>query len=306
MFDFRYHLVSLAAVFIALAVGILLGAAISGKLGDAENALIKDRVQSMSDQLTQERVRSDIIERRSEAAQELLTDAYPALMANRLEGKGFAVLFLGPVDGSVRSALERALADADAGSPVRLVALDTPVDPQELDSALQGDELLARYAEGGDDFGSLGEALGRDLIEGNDTPLWTALSSRLIAERSGTTSIPVDGAIVVQTWHEPDSEGDADQQSRTRATESLFEGLMRGLESTSLPVVGVQTTSAEGDLALFRQQGVSSVDDVDTLAGRLALALLLQGAQPGHYGVKDSATDGVAPPIEPVTTTTGG
>jgi hypothetical protein len=306
MFDFRYHLVSLAAVFIALAVGILLGAAISGKLGDAENALMKDRVKSMSDQLTQERARSDIIERRSEAAEELLTDAYPALMANRLEGKGFAVLFLGPVDGSVRSALERALADADAGSPVRLVALDTPVDPQELDSALQGDELLARYAEGGDDFGSLGEALGRDLIEGNDTPLWTALSSRLIAERSGTTSIPVDGAIVVQTWHEPDSEGDADQQSGTRATESLFEGLMRGLESTSLPVVGVQTTSAEGDLALFRQQGVSSVDDVDTLAGRLALALLLQGAQPGHYGVKDSATDGVAPPIEPVTTTTGG
>jgi hypothetical protein len=216
------------------------------------------------------------------------------------------VLSLGPGDGSVRSVLERALADADAGSPVRLVALDTPVDPQELDSALQGDELLARYAEGGDDFGSLGEALGRDLIEGNDTPLWTALSSRLIAERSGTTSIPVDGAVVVQTWHEPDSEGDADQQSRTRATESLFEGLMRGLESTSLPVVGVQTTSAEGDLALFRQQGVSSVDDVDTLAGRLALALLLQGAQPGHYGVKDSATDGVAPPIEPVTTTTGG
>ena len=306
MFDFRYHLVSLAAVFIALAVGILLGAAISGKLGDAENALMKDRVKSMSDQLTQERNRSDIIERRSEAAQELLADAYPALMANRLAEKGFAVLFLGPVDSSVRSALERALADADASSPVRLVALDSPVDPQELDSALQGDELLAQYAEGGDDFGALGEALGRDLIEGAGTPLWTTLSSRLIEERSGTTSTPVDGAIVVQTWHEPDSPGDADQQRRTRATESLFEGLLRGLEGTSLPVVGVQNTGAEADLALFRQQGVSSVDDVDTLAGRLALALLLQGAQPGHYGVKDSATDGVAPPIEPVPTTTGG
>jgi Copper transport outer membrane protein, MctB len=306
MFDFRYHLVSLAAVFIALAVGILLGAAISGKLGDAENALMKDRVKSVSDQLAQERSRSDIIERRSEAAQELLTDAYPALMANRLAEKGFAVLFLGPVDGSVRSAVERALADADAGSPVRLVALDSPVDPQELDSALQGDELLAQYAEGGDDFGALGEALGRDLIEGAGTPLWTTLSSSLIEERSGTTSTPVDGAIVVETWHEPDPPGDADQQSRTRATESLFEGLIRGLESTSLPVVGVQTTGAETDLALFRQPGVSSVDDVDTLAGRLALALLLEGAQQGHYGVKDSATNGVVPPIEPVTTTTGG
>jgi hypothetical protein len=306
MFDFRYHLVSLAAVFIALAVGILLGAAISGKLGDAEDALMKARVKSVSDQLAQERSRADIIERRGEAAQELLGDAYPALMANRLQGKGLAVLFLGPVDSSVRSAVERTLADADAGSPVRLIALDTPVDPQDLDAALQGDEQLARYAEGGDDFGALGEALGRDLIEGGGTPLWTTLSSRLVEERSGTTSTPVDGAVVVQTWHEPDSAGDAEQESRTRATASLFEGLVRGLEGTSLPVVGVQTTGAEADLALFRQQGVSSVDDVDTLAGRLALALLLQGAQPGHYGVKDSATDGVAPPIEPVTTTNSG
>jgi copper transport outer membrane protein MctB len=306
MFDFRYHLVSLAAVFIALAVGILLGAAISGKLGDAEDALMKARVKSVSDQLAQERSRADIIERRGEAAQELLGDAYPALMANRLQGKGLAVLFLGPVDSSVRSAVERTLADADAGSPVRLIALDSPVDPQDLDAALQGDEQLARYAEGGDDFGALGEALGRDLIEGGGTPLWTTLSSRLVEERSGTTSTPVDGAVVVQTWHEPDSAGDAEQESRTRATASLFEGLVRGLEGTSLPVVGVQTTGAEADLALFRQQGVSSVDDVDTLAGRLALALLLQGAQPGHYGVKDSATDGVAPPIEPVTTTNSG
>jgi hypothetical protein len=306
MFDFRYHLVSLAAVFIALAVGILLGAAISGKLGDAEDALMKDRLASLNDQLAQERARSDLVEHRSDAAQELLSGAYPALMDGKLEGKGFTVLFLGPVDGGVRSAVERTLSDAGAGSPVRLIALDTPIDPEELDSTLNGDDQLARYAQGGGDFGDLGDALGRDLIEGDGTPLWTSLSSSLVEERSGTTSSPVDGAVVVQTWKPPETEGDADQKSQTDATQSLFEGLVRGLEDSGVPVVGVQTTSAEDDLALFRQQGVSSVDDVDALAGRLALALLLAGGQPGHYGVKDSATDGVAPPIESVPTTTSG
>jgi hypothetical protein len=306
MFDFRYHVVSLAAVFVALAVGILLGAAISGKLGDAENSLSKARFDALNDQLAQEQTRSDLVERRSEAAEELLTGAYPTLMENRLEGQDYAVLFLGPVDGGVKSATERTLTDAGSGSPARLVALDTPIDPEDLDSALAGDEQLARYAQGEGDFGDLGEALGQDLVKGEGTPLWTSLSSRLVEERSGTTSSEVDGVVVAQTW-QPSEDADADQQAKDDATQSLFEGLVRGLESMGVPVVGVQSTSAPNEeLTLFRQQGVSSVDDVDALPGRLALALLLAGAESGHYGVKDSATDGVAPPVEPVPTTTGG
>jgi Copper transport outer membrane protein, MctB len=308
MFTFRYHLVSLAAVFVALAVGILIGAAISGKLSEAEDRLTQDRIQSLNDQLQAERGRSDIIERRSEAADELVSAAYPTLMQDRLEGRGFAILFVGPVDSGVRSAVERTLADAGAGGPVRLVALDTPVDPTELDAALEGDEQLVKYAESGDDFGDLGEALGRELVEGKGTPLWSALSSELIEERSGSTSVDVDGAVVIRSWA-PSEDTDGDEDAKTQSTESLFAGLMSGLDGTGLPVVGVEATTATGAdsaLAEYRREGLSTVDDIDTVAGRLALALLLAGGQPGHYGVKDSAPDGVVPPIEPVTTTTGG
>ena len=306
MFTFRYHLVSLAAVFVALAVGILLGAAISGKLSQAEDKLTQDRIDSLSDQLATERARSDIVERRSAAADELVTAAYPALMQDRLEGRGFAVLFLGPVDSGIRSAVERTLADAGAGSPVRLVALDTPIDPTSLDDALQGDEQLAKYAEGGDDFGDLGEALGRELVEGNGTPLWSALSSELIEERFGSTSAEVDGVVVVRSWIASE-DGGAEEDAAAKSTRTLFDGLMSGLDGAGLPVVGVETTTAtDSAVSDYRRAGASTVDDIDTVTGRLALALLLAGGPPGHYGVKDSASDGVVPPIEPVTTTTGG
>ena len=49
MFDLRYHLASLAAVFIALAVGILLGVAISGKLSAADNRFAHDRIDQLED-----------------------------------------------------------------------------------------------------------------------------------------------------------------------------------------------------------------------------------------------------------------
>ena len=67
MFDLRYHLASLAAVFIALAVGILLGVAISGKLSAADNRFAHDRIDQLSDQLQQANSRSDIIERAQHA-----------------------------------------------------------------------------------------------------------------------------------------------------------------------------------------------------------------------------------------------
>jgi hypothetical protein len=80
------------------------------------------------------------------------------------------------------------------------------------------------------------------------------------------------------------------------------------MSKTGVPVVGVETTSTtDSAVDVYSREGVSSVDDVDTMFGRLTLALLLAGGQPGHYGLSESASDGVTPPIEPVaTTTTGG
>jgi hypothetical protein len=80
-----------------------------------------------------------------------------------------------------------------------------------------------------------------------------------------------------------------------------MEGLVRGLDDADIPIVGV--SASEDDPAMidfYRDQGISSVDDVDEPAGRLALALLLGGADPGHYGLDEDA-DGIVPPFDPVT-----
>lgn len=302
MFDFRYHLASLAAVFIALAVGILVGAAISGKLGQAEDALTKEKIQSLNDRLSVLQSQKQSVERRSQAATQVLDAAYPALMDQRLAGRGFAILFVGPVNGDMRSSVERTLVDANSGSPVRLLAIDTPIDPGSLDDRLRASEDLAHFAQGGEDFGDLGQTLGRELVDGSAAPTWNMLSGELVQERSGASSPRVDGIVVVRSWTPDES-----AKPETQATESLFEGLLAGMQKTGVPVVGVESTSTtDGAVDVYGRAGVSSVDDVDTVFGRLTLALLLAGGRPGHYGLKDSASDGIAPPIEPVPTTTGG
>ena len=299
MFTWRYHVASLAAVFLALAVGVLLGVAVSGKVSDATESLDAAREDRLRQDLQEANQSLDLADRRREAAEALIQSAYPALMDRRLEGRRFTVVFLGPVQGDMRTAIERTLADAGSGSPAQLIAIDTPIDAQELDDALNGDEELATYANQGEDFTELGEALGREVFVAEETALWSSLTRQLVEERAGTASLAIEGAVIVRSWQPPSGASDEE----TRATETLLDGLMEGLKNTGFPVVGVESLSALGEesrIALYTDRGISSVDNLDTLAGRLALAVLLAGGQPGHYGLKDSATDGVAPPIEPV------
>ncbi|HET6696754.1 MAG TPA: copper transporter [Gaiellaceae bacterium] len=305
MFGLRYHVASLAAVFVALAVGILLGVAVSGRVTDASEGLEEENLRNDNQRLQQDleaaRAAEDAANQRGEGSEELLARAYPALMSGRLEGENVAMIFLGPSDGSARAEVERTLADADGGSPARVVALNVPVDGADLDATLESDELLASYAGDDGDFSELGAELGRELAESGETPLWDALSTHLVEEQEGPEAPAVDSAVVVLTWLPPDdATGDGDAAAEAEATSSLMEGLVRGLDDAGIPIVGVSATEDDpAKIDFYRDQGISSVDDVDEPAGRLALALLLGGADPGHYGLDEEA-DGIVPPFDPV------
>jgi hypothetical protein len=304
MFGLRYHVASLAAVFVALAVGILLGVAVSGKVTDAGEGIelqnLKDDIENLQSELDAARAAEQAATERGQGAEELFASAYQTLMDGRLDGKNVALVFLGPADGSVRADVEGTLVDAGAGAPSRVVALDVPVDPAELTAALEGDEVLAGYADDEGDFSDLGRDLGREMVEDGET-LWTMLQSQLVEEQSGSAAAPIDAAVVVSTWQPPDAADDEGSAAETEATASLLEGVVSGLNGAGIPVVGAaESEDPAAILEGYRDQGISSVDAVDDSAGRLALALLLAGAEPGHYGLRNDATDGVIPPIEPL------
>jgi hypothetical protein len=85
-----------------------------------------------------------------------------------------------------------------------------------------------------------------------------------------------------------------------------MDGIVSGLDETNVPIVGVAgLDDPRSVIDFYKDRGLSSVDDIDAREGRLALALLLAGAQPGQYGLGSRATDGVVPPIDPVTTEGG-
>lgn len=294
MFDFRYYTASIAAIFLMLAIGILLGVGISGSgfVSDAERTRLNGDIAELREQLDAATAAADDLELRQQAAQDFVESAYPVLVENRLRGKSIAVLVLGSVDQSV-GFVSRAIANAD-GRLARMRAVTLPLRLEAVEAALSSRAELGGYV-GDEELGNLGRDLGRELAAGGETPLWDALAGEIVEEQSGGLSEPVDGVVVIRPA-EPQQGGSS----------RFLAGLYEGLGSTGEPVVGVEPTRVDQSaIPVFQRHRLSTVDGIDSELGRLALVLLLGDADPGDYGVRDTADDGILPPIEPLPAPSG-
>jgi Copper transport outer membrane protein, MctB len=291
MFDLRYHVASLAAVFLALVIGILVGVGISsgGFVSKGERSLLNRKIDELQRSLDVARARTGDLSRAQRAAATYVEESYPMLMADRLATRRVALVFVGPVDAAVRDLVERTLVDGGAGATLRMRALRVPVDTDALGGLFDGRPALARYGRP-DAARELGRRLAQELVRGGRAPVWRLLSPQLVAERSGNEGLPADAVVVARSV--------TPQQG---PTSRLLRGFYEGLAASGVPAVGVETSqAAKTAVDAFDKAGLSSVDFVDTEVGRLALALLLAGGRPGSYGLKQTATDGILPPIEAV------
>jgi hypothetical protein len=285
LLDFRYHAISLAAVFFALILGIVIGVGISGRgfVDKSERRKLENRIDRLQTRLDEVTASNDELRAQERAGDAFMADAYPVLVDGRLDGKRIAIVVIGESAGAAGGAVNRALDDADA-TIERYRALKLPVTTASVRRAVSGLPGFRALPDAG-------REVAQEWVTGGKTPVADALTPVLVEEQRGAGGKPVDGVVVVP--------GAA---VRGEATERFLDGLYDGLGSGGVPVVAVEETRAEPSAVPSFQahSGFSTVDDVDTPAGRLALALLLAGAPPGDYGVKGTASAPL-PKIEPIT-----
>lgn len=282
MFDFRYHALSLAAVFIALMVGLLLGVAIGDKeLVSSARSDLRDSLRADVRQADQER---DEANERLREQEQFADAAYPILTRGQLRGRRIGLVLLG--DDEEAPAMVRKLLEP-AGADLSLVAVVREnVELQALADRSRG----TRYAGIAQDptlLDDLGKRVGIQLVLGGR--LVGQLRTTLLQTLSGDIG-DLDGVVVLRPAKKP-----ADKQTADRL-DDLQDGIARGLVATGVKVVGVERRDSDpSNIGWFRDRELSSVDNVDEQAGRAALVFVLAGAQ-GAYGRGDEAQD-LLPPV---------
>lgn len=280
MLDFRYHALSLVAVFLALAIGILLGVTI----GDS---LVSDAEQSLRGGL-----RADVEDARAEARRargeiasrdRMLDQIYPDLVAGRLNGARVAIVSWGPLPEDV----ERGVRDAIGKGGGRVDSVSVFDRPLTLLAQASGSSFDPDRAAD-EELRALGRRLARSLLDGG----------QLVRELRDASPDDFGGryrradAVVFYERPEPADGrgGDAgDQERADDRTRTLESALLDEFYQRTIAVVGVETSDAEpSQIPRYKSLKISSSDSVDVPGGRIALVFALAGAE-GSFGLKATA-----------------
>lgn len=268
MYNLRYHVASLVAVFVALSVGLVLGGVV------AERTSVSGRVESLIQQLqtrfdglTQENA---ALKRSLEQERSFGQAAAAALSRNALSGRRILIVVnAGRADGldAARAAIDQ------AGGTVGVLMLEKP--RAGLDTAVPL-ELGAGTAAGGSALEAVARSVADELTAAGSRPVLDALVDSGAVSLRGVAT-PVDGCVVMAaaSGGEPDAFAIA---------------LGSALSSRGIRCVGVESSVRDtGVAAAAADAGLSAVDHVDMPAGSLSLVWCLGGKAEGWYGVKKGA-----------------
>jgi hypothetical protein len=271
----RYHATSLIAIFLALAIGVVIGAALGG---DTLNSTRRNLEQSLTGNLEDARNRAEDLSTELGHANEFADEVYPVLVRDDLRGMRIGVVAIGGLPGEISGAIEDALGPAGG----RLVAVGVVREPVDL-QALADDLSKTRFVgldRDPDTQTEFGTGVGRQLVFGGN--LLERVRGHLFSRASGNFGA-LDGVIVVRD--QPQDMGSVQRSTAGR----LESALLSGLTATRTAAVGVEASDAEpSSVSFFQGNDLASVDDVDLSAGKLATVLALLGAE-GSFGVKGSA-----------------
>jgi hypothetical protein len=280
MLDFRYHALSLVAVFLALAIGIVLGVTIG-------NSLLTDAERSLRGDL-----RANVTNARAEAAKaradlngrdRMLDQLYPPMVRSRLSGERVALVSWGPLPNGVESGVRDAISKA-GGRLDSVSVFDKPL------TSLKG-------ALGNEDFGittaddaalkSLGHELAQALVTGG--PIATTLRQQSPDDFAGRYR-RADAVVFYEAPKPTDGSDEAGVKERDDDRARTIEAAMLDeLAKKTIAVVGVEQASTDpSEIPRYKSLGLSSADSVDKSGGRIALVFLLTGVK-GNYGLKSSA-----------------
>lgn len=301
MISVRYHIVSLAAVFLALTVGILLG---STSVSERLLSTVGGERDALGQEVEQLRSERDALRGQLAAAEQFGTSVAPTAVRDQLRSRTITLVTTADAPDEQREAVKRTLADAGARITGEVQLTDGFSDPNRADELRRvvtqllpaGVQLPSASDPGTLAGGLLGSLTLADSGDGATQPS----SEERAAALGGLTEggfvrvaqdvEPAELAVVVT------GSGQGDDEDRAATIARFATEMDRAGQGA---VLAGERAAAEGrgPIGLVRADSamastLSTVDNVNTAPGRVATVLALREqaeGRSGQYGVAAGA-----------------
>ncbi|NRQ40015.1 copper transporter [Nonomuraea sp. NN258] len=306
MIDFRYHLVSIVAIFLALAVGIVMGTTLL-----QDPAIVS--AEKVSDDLTKAntglRSEIDVLRGREAGNNEMFTVMTPDLVKGTLTGQRVLLIDTPGSSTGNRDAEQQVLTQAGATISGRIALTDKYLDPQRsgvLDGLVNQlkpvDMVFPPTSTAYDRAATL---LAAALVTTDETQAGTAnpATTAVLTGFEAGGLITTDGdpskraTMAVMFAPEKPFEGE-NAELQAGALVSLVTGLDIAGKGTVLTGTATNAAVTGGAITALRDSGeaarrVSTVDTLDMPAGRVVIVYSLReqlSGRAGQYGIGADAS----------------
>ncbi|HEV7147298.1 MAG TPA: copper transporter [Pedococcus sp.] len=305
MIDFRYHLVSIVSIFLALAVGIVLGA---GPLKEDIGNTLTSEVKNLRDDKAALRAELDSATKGNQARDDFTAASNRTLLSGRLTGTTVSVVVLPGAEGALVKSTTDTLTAAGAKIGSTVTVLDSWIDPGKASFRSSLGQQLAHEVEvpAGQSSGDVvvDQVLARAIEAKPGTTPAPGATAALESLRNGdlvryTPDHITPGTVAVVVAGPVTGPDAATRDTRAQAL-SAIAGAMDSagagavLVAPTLPVTVkdqgsvVATVRANGDIAKV----LTTVDDGDVPMGQASVVLGLieqESGKSGHYGLAGDA-----------------
>jgi hypothetical protein len=305
----RYHIVSLVAVFLALALGIVVGSTVLQEGTVSVLRATGERVRKESDENSRRNVE---LTKQVGQLQSFGAAVLPDLVQGRLKDRPVVLVDTDKVDGRVRDGVRKVLedagaevdgqvtfaderlalgADADRTALGRLLTVDDPAP-----DVLRG-ELVKKLADRLTTPAAMPQDDGQrpsDMLTGLQDADFLADLKLSRPQAAGTDPFPRPGSIFVLLGPADAAAvaPDAFLVPLAGQVSAKAAGPVAGVEAAAVPDTSSWVIALRNNREVSRR--VSGIDAVDTVHGQLALVQTLQGSllqlPAGQYGIKDGAS----------------
>lgn len=305
MIDFRYHVVSLVAVFLALATGIVIGGfSLRGEVADQLNGQVVQLRKDKSELQNQVNQASIGGRKRDEGVAEVA----PKVLAGALADKRVAIVALPDTDDALVKSVKQTVGVA-GGTVTTTVSLKQQwITPQWLDS----EQVRTDAAKVGIDAKSVpaerlaGAVLARSLVRPAGQEVLRDLAGSDAASVSPQTA-PVADAVVVVWPGMVDKDGVVKKWSASVSGMGISVDAVVGVSSGSAPSDGGSKPDALVTSLRDTPEVVSvmsTIDDGSIPIGQVGLGLAVRdelAGRSGQYGMGRDAS-AVVPRVSPEST----